>query len=177
MIFAHIRDESAKAQLVEAIKATDKPHVYRRLMVVQLSSEGKTVPQLASIFKLTPQTIRKSIHAYNAGGIESAMPQPKPGRRRQITVTKERWLEILHTPPLEFDRLKTDSYNWTLNLLTEYLKAYHGVSMTRSNVWYILRKHKLNMGRSQLKITSPDPQYTTKRRRVDRLKKKRKSGN
>ncbi len=92
-------------------------------------------------------------------------------------MTKEQWLEILHTPPLEFDRLSTKSYSWTLGLLADYLLAYQGVKMSPSNVWYILRRHKINMGRSDLKMTSPDPEYTQKRQRVEQLKKKRKKAN
>ncbi len=177
MIFAHIRDKSAEAELIEAAKEADKSYVYRRLLTVQLSAEGKTVPQLADIFKRTPQTIRKSIHAYNTGGLEAVMPQKKPGRPGQLSLTKAQWLEIIHTPPLEFDRLQTKSYNWTLELLTDYLKAYEGVKMSLSNVWYILRQHKINMGRSELKLTSPDPEYTQKRQRVEHLKKKQKRVN
>ncbi len=74
MIFARISDASAKTKLVEAIKKADKTYIYRRLMTVRLSSEGKTVTQLADIFKVTPQTIRHCIHAYNAGGLEAATP-------------------------------------------------------------------------------------------------------
>ena len=177
MIFAHISDKSAETKLGEAIKEADKTYVYRRLMTVQLSSEGKTVTQLADIFKVTPQTIRDSIHAYNSGGLEGVTPHKKPGRSCRLKMTKDQWLEVLHTPPVSFDRLSTKGYNWTLGLLADYLLAYQGVKMSPSNVWYILRRHKINMGRSDLKMTSPDPEYTQKRQRVEQIKKKRKKVN
>jgi len=40
------------------------------LLTVQLSTEGRKISQLASIFNVTPQTIRQIIHAYNQRGFE-----------------------------------------------------------------------------------------------------------
>jgi len=50
MIFATISDEAGKIQLIEAIKSCHKPHIYRRLLTVQLSAEGKKVSELTDIF-------------------------------------------------------------------------------------------------------------------------------
>ena len=177
MIFVDIRDKSAEEELTEATKQADRPYIYRRLLAVELSAEGKSVTELAAIFKVSRQTIRKWIHAYNRGGLEAVMPEKKPGRPSQLSLTKAQWLEIIHTPPFEFDRLSTKSYNWTLELLTDYLHAYQGVKMSSSNVWYILRQHRINMGRSELKVTSPDAEYTQKRQRVEGIKKKQKRVN
>ncbi len=74
MIFATISDEAGKIQLIEAIKSCQKPHIYRRLLTVQLSAEGKKVSELTDIFKVTPQTIRAFVHAYNQGGLEQLLP-------------------------------------------------------------------------------------------------------
>lgn len=177
MIFATISDESAKTKLIEAIKRCEKPHVYRRLMTIQLSAEGKKVNELADIFKVTAQTIRAFIHSYNHGGVEQLLPKKKPGRRQRLTLTKEQWIEIVHQPPCCFEKLNTESRNWTLELLSNYCQQYHWVKLCPSRLWYILRGHKINMGRSQLRITSPDPQYSQKRNRTEVIKKKPKTEN
>ncbi len=177
MIFAHADDESTRAELIDAIRCADKPYIYRRLMAVRLSSEGRIVSELSAIFQLTPQTIRKFIHAYNQGGKAQLMPHKKPGRTPTLQFTQTQWEEIIHQPPVSLDKLNTKSYNWTLQLLSEYLHLYYGVKLSVSHLWYLLRQHKINMGRSQLKITSPDPDYTVKRDRVDTLKKKPKPTN
>ena len=179
MIFAHADDESesTRAELIDAIRCADKPYIYRRLMAVRLSSEGRTVSELSAIFQLTPQTIRKFIHAYNQRGLAPLTPCKKSGRTATLQFTQTQWEEIIHQPPISFDKLNTKSYNWTLQLLSEYLHLYYGVKLSVSHLWYLLRQHKINMGRSQLKITSPDPDYTVKRDRVDTLKKKRKPTN
>ena len=166
MIFATISDEAGKIQLIEAIKSCHKPHIYRRLLTVQLSAEGKKVSELTSIFKVTPQTIRAFVHAYNQGGLEQLLPDKKPGRRPRLNLTTEQWTEIIHQPPCSFcgaptiEKLNTLCQNWTLKLLSNYCQQYHSVKLCGSQLWYILRQHKINMGTSQLRITSPDPQYT-----------------
>jgi len=175
MIFATISDEAGKIQLIEAIKSCIKPHIYRRLLTVQLSAEGKKVSELTDIFKVTPQTIRAFVHAYNQGGLEQLLPEKKPGRRPRLNLTTEQWTEIIHQPPGSFEKLTTLAQNWTLKLLSDYCQQYHSAKLCPSMLWYILRQHKINMGRSQLRITSPDPEYTQKRDRTEQIKKKRKT--
>jgi putative transposase len=172
MIFARIETEEACEQLQQEIKEAKKPYIYRRLLIIQFSASGKTVNELAALFQLTPLTIRNYIHGYNHGGILGLMPAKKPGRRRKCQLTKEQWLDILHQSPETFEELGCASHNWTLELLAEYLKRYHGVQMHPSSVWHLLRRHKINMGRSQWKRTEPSPEYRVKRQKVETLKKK-----
>ena len=176
MIFARIETEEARRQLQHALTEADRPYIYRRLLIIQFSALGTTVNELATLFQLTPLTIRKFIHAYNTGGISQLMPQKKPGRKAKLSLTKEQWLEILHQSPATFDELDTACHNWTLELLARYVEMYHGVRMQPSALWHLLRRHKINMGRSQWKMTSPDPEYRVKRERVEELKKKAATG-
>lgn len=172
MIFARLETEEAKQELQQAIRDAEKPYIYRRLLIIQFSASGKTVNELAALFFLTPLTIRLYIHAYNTGGIAGLLPQKKPGRRVKLSLTKEQWLEILHQSPATFEELETPCHNWTLEMLVQYVGIYHGVHMHPSSLWHLLRRHKIKMGRSQWKLTSPDPEYTVKRQRVEELKKK-----
>jgi len=184
MIFARISSEEDEEQLHTALKEALKPYIYRRLLLIQFSAQGKGVVELASLFRLHPLTIRKYIHAYNRDGIQGVVPADKSGRPCdksgrpcKLPLTKDQWLDILHQAPATFEELNTPSYNWTLELLARYVKIYHGVTVRPSGIWYILRRHRINMGRSQWKLTSPDPEYKVKRDRVEALKKKRKSDN
>ena len=177
MIFARISSEEDEEQLHTALKEALKPYIYRRLLIIQFSAQGKGVVELASLFRLHPLTIRKYIHAYNRNGIQGVVPADKSGRPCKLSLTKDQWLDILHRAPTTYLKLDTPCYNWTLELLARYVKIYHGVTIRPSGIWYILRRHKINMGRSQWKLTSPDPEYQVKRDRVEALKKKRKSDN
>jgi len=172
MIFANIATEKAKKDLQEALKGAKKSYLYRRLLIIQLSSEGKRVPELASLFLLTEAMVRQYIHDYNDGGLVKVIPKKKPGRRAKFSLTKDQWEEILHQSPCLFEKLESANHNWTLQLLSAYIKEYHGVSMSIAGIWYQLCKAKISMGRSQLRIPSKDPEYTVKRQRVEALKKK-----
>ncbi len=177
MIFARISSEEDQEKLQLALKEAKKPYIYRRLLIIQFSAQGKRVVELASLLKLHPLTIRRYIHAYNRDGIQGIIPANKSGRPCKLSLTKDQWLDILHQSPATFEELDTPCYNWTLELLAGYVEIYHGVTIRPSGIWYILRRHKINMGRSQWKLTSPDPEYQVKRDRVEALKKKRKSDN
>lgn len=157
MIFARIETEMAQQELQLAIKAAEAPHIYRRLLIIRLSAEGKTVNELASLFQQTPLTIRRYIQAYNQEGLSGLMPQNKPGRTPSLPLTRDQWLEILHQSPASFEKLNMPCQNWTVERLAEYVKVYHGLTLTPQAIWYTLRRHKINMGRSQLKLTSLIP--------------------
>ena len=96
MLFARVETEETQQHLQQALKEADNPYIYRRLLIIRLSTPGKTVNELSCLFQLTPLTIRKYIHADNTGGIQGLMPHKKPGRRVKLSLTKEQWLEILH---------------------------------------------------------------------------------
>ncbi|MBM3120513.1 MAG: helix-turn-helix domain-containing protein [Chloroflexi bacterium] len=172
MILARVDTEETQHQLQQALKEADRPYIYRRLLIIRFSTQGKTVKELSGLFQLTPLTIRKYIQAYNTGGIKALMPHQKPGRSVKLSLTKEQWLEILHQSPATFDELKTACHHWTLERLAQYVEIYHGVRMHPSAWWHLLRRHQINLGRSQWKLTSPDPEYRVKRERVETLKKK-----
>ena len=172
MIFAKVDTESEREALKSALKDAKKSYIYRRLLCIQLSSEGKKVSELSSLFDLSALTIRGYIHTYNAGGLPALIPQPKPGRTPKLSLSTEQWQEILYQSPSLFSKLDCCSFNWTLELLSKYVLEYHGVRLTPSGIWRQLRRHKIATGRSKLGITSNDPEYHVKRQRIETLKKK-----
>ena len=105
MIFAKVETQEQKDDLKAALKEAKKSYIYRRLLIIQLSSEGKKVSQLSAIFHLSELTIRNYIHTYNESGLAELIPQPKPGRTAKLSLTKEQWEEILHQSPCLFDKL------------------------------------------------------------------------
>ena len=122
MIFARISSEEDEEQLHTALKEALKPYIYRRLLIIQFSAQGKGVVELASLFRLHPLTIRKYIHAYNRDGIQGVVPADKSGRPCKLSLTKDQWLDILHRAPTRYLKLDTPCYNWTLELIVGYVK-------------------------------------------------------
>jgi transposase len=172
MLFAEVSAQ-AQEELLEALKQASDSKWYRRLKIIHLSSQRTPVPKLAKLFDLCAATVRVYITRYNTGGLTGLKRQSSDGGPPKIPLDKAEWEELLHQSPSQFERLHTGARNWTQELLVEYLCQYYDVSVTQAAVSLSLKRHKIPWNRGKLKVTSPDPLYTVKRDRIDRLKKSR----
>jgi len=178
MIFANPQKEDSISELQIAIKKADNVKWYRRLKIIQLSMAEMTVPQLAEQFDLCKATVRNYIKAYNEGGIERLKPEKSPGRPAKIGhLSRDDWSEILNRTPNQYEKLETDSRQWTLALLTRYAKEYLGSEVCFQTISEALRRCKYRTGRSKLRIGSPDPNYQVKREKVEGLRSLQPRGN
>lgn len=171
MIFAEVSPE-ANTELHDALKHATESKWYRRLKIIQLSSQQTPVPQLAKLFDVNAATVRAYIRRYTASGLAGLKRQASDGAPPKIPLTKTEWEDLLHQSPSQFERLQTGARNWTQELLVAYFQQYHQVTTTQPAVSLCLKHHKIAWNRGKLKVTSPDPLYTVKRERIDTLKKK-----
>ena len=171
MIYAQVNDESLKL-LEKELKATKDARWYRRLKIIQLSSQGEKVRQLAKQFDVCQATVRDYIKRYNNGGLEILKPNKSSGRPPTTHLTKAEWEELLHQSPCQFVKLNTGARNWTQYMLSDYCYQYLGVKISASAICMLLKRMDISWNRGKLKVTSPDPQYTVKRERIGALKKK-----
>ena len=172
MIYVHPLSCEEQQALEAALKASEKVYWYRRLKVIQLSSQGKSVPELAQLFDLSEATIRGYIHVYNQGSLEQLIPQPKPGRPWTLKNLASEWSEILHQSPHQLEKLNTQARHWTLELLRKYVEVYHGIKTSIYSIKRALKRAGFRTGRSKLRVSSPDPEYQVKRERVEKLREK-----
>jgi len=179
MIYVKISDDNRK-QLQRELGDTKDARWYRRLKIIDLSSCGKTVSELAEMFNLSSATVRDYIHRYNTDGIFALQRSYSPGRPPKIEMTKEQWEELLRRSPVQFEALNTAARNWTQELLVEYCKKYLETELAQSSLCLLFKRLGIKWNRGKLKVTSaerlslsaPDPLYTVKRERVETLKKK-----
>ena len=171
MIYAELVDASALQRLDAAVSEATKPQWYRRLLIIKLSGvERMPVSKLAKMFNLSEDSVRSYIHKYNASGLEGLMPKSPPGRRGKIThLRKSDWQRFLDQTPDQYEKLQTDSRQWTLELIRVYLKAYHEISVTPPAIYLALRRTGYRTGRSKLRVGSPDPEYQSKRNQLREL--------
>lgn len=90
-----------------------------RLLIILLSAEGKSVPEISQTVNLHPINVRKWIHRYTAKGISGLRSGKSPGRPTVFTPTQRRQIsKIASTSPrslgLNFSR-------WSLQRLRRYL--------------------------------------------------------
>ena len=164
MIYAEISSEEAYKRLNEAIEEAKDVRWYIRLKIVALSATKQTVKELSEMFDLCEATIRKYIHDYNQGDLEQLAPGKSTGRPPKIgNWTKEQWDAVLEQTPNQYEKLDTQSRQWTLERLQKYVNEYHGIDVCLSSVHNSLMKTGRRTGRSKLRVGSPDPMYTVKR--------------
>ena len=170
MIYAKIKDQEAHKHLNDASKASKNKNWYRRLKIIEFSADKYTVKQLSGMFDLCEATTRNYIHSYNQGGLDKLKPVKPPGRSPRIANwTREQWDEVLEQTPNQYEKLNTQSRQWTLERLRLYLREYHQVDVSISNIYRSLRRTGRRTGRSKLRVGSPDPDYTVKRKQIKEL--------
>lgn len=172
MLYAHVPPEE-RATLEAELKHTAEVEWYRRLKIIALSAQGTPVPTLARLFDRCRATVRAYIQRYNAAGLDGLRRQSSPGSPGKLPLSKAEWAELLHQSPSQVDRLQTAARNWTQALLVQYVRLYHGVTVTQSAISKQLKRLGFRWNRGKLTVTSPDPLYTVKRERIETLKKKR----
>ncbi len=175
MLYANV-DERARTELVEAMKTATRVKWYRRLKIIDLSSRGYDVSYLAALFDLSTATVRDYLKRYNSGGLSNLAPNYGIGRTPQLTWDKEQWLDLLNQAPSTFEKLDSGAQNWNQDLLKMYFTQYHQLDLSQSTICKNLKKVGINWRRAKLKVTSPDPLYMVKRRRLDALKQKAQKG-
>ena len=171
MLYAEVSPQ-AYDRLLNAIQQSSARNWYRRLKIIQLSSQGKSVPELATLFDLCKATVRDYIKRYNAGGLDGLKRRSSDGAPSKIPFTKAEWEDLLRQSPSQFNLLETGARNWTQELVQAYLRHYHQVSVTQQAISASIRRHKVSWNRGKLKVTSPDPLYTVKRDQLEACKKK-----
>ena len=171
MIYAQLKTKQQLQHLNEELLKAKKKNWYRRLVIIKLSAtEKRTVPQLSKMFDLCPTTVRNYIRTYNSDGLKALVPQSPPGRKGKITdLKKADWDAILEQTPNQYQLLYTDSRQWTLQLMVDYLDKYLKISVSVSAVYYALRRTGRRTGRSKLRVGSPDPDYQVKRHVIEEM--------
>jgi len=171
MIYAQLNNPEEKEILESELKSAKDKNWYRRLQIIKLSAYKHTVQELSHDFDLCQQTIRNYINAYSQGGLPAFFPKKSPGRPPKIgNWTKEDWDKVLEQTPNQYEKLGTQSRQWTLDRLRVYVKEYHDIDVSIVSVHKSLRKTGRRTGRSKLRVGSPDPDYIVKRESIEKLR-------
>ncbi len=171
MIYAQLSTPEDIDRIEAHLSKAEKKNWYRRLMIIKVSATQRlSVPQLAEMFGVCEPTVRKYIHIYNQSGLDALLPQSPPGYNGKIThLTRADFDKILEQTPNEYERLNTDSRQWTLKLIARYLLEYHQIEVTLPTVYNALRRTGRRTGRSKLRVGTPDPDYQVKREVIEEL--------
>ena len=104
---------------------------------------------------------------YLAEGLEGLQDALRPGRGTVVTEEyRKRLLEVVRRRPRSLD---LEYSRWTLQRLSDYLAEEIGIRISDERVRRELAKEDIVFSRPQHTISSPDPEYQVKKRRLKTL--------
>lgn len=158
----------SQAQLDELdtlYRTTKDVHLRTRAQIILLAAEQKmSAPAIAALVRETDQTVRNWFKRYEAEGMEGLKTVPQPGPPKTVTPEYQaRLLEIVRLRPRS---LGLPYSLWTFARLADYLAEQTGIRVEAETVRVHLKAADIVMSRPQHTISSPDPAYQVKKRRL-----------
>jgi transposase len=154
-------------ELDHLYRTTKAPRLRTRAQMVLLSAEqGLTVAKIAAIVRESEATVLRWLKRYVAEGLEGLHDAPRPGRPSEVT-------EAYRAALLAAVRRRPRSLGlpfslWTLQRLVDYLAEHTSIRVSDETVRRALKQAGIVLSRPQHQISSPDPEYAVKKRRLKR---------
>ncbi|MEU9624906.1 IS630 family transposase [Streptomyces sp. NPDC048155] len=152
---------------LQRISRTAKdPVKLRRTIVVMMSAQGQSVPDITSLMQVSADYVRDVIHAFNEREFEALDPKWSGGRPRTISSeVREHICLIARTSPADW-RITAFSA-WSLTKLAEHLVKQSIVpAVGRETLRRILREGKVSWQSTTTWKSSNDPDFIAKMHRV-----------
>jgi transposase len=152
-------------QLDRLYRTTKVPRLRTRAQMILLAAEqGLKVPQIARIVRESEATVLRWLKRYRAEGIEGLQDAPRPGRPSPMTEAYQ--AELLAAVRRRPRSLGLPFSLWTLQRLVDYLAEQTGIRVSDETVRRALKRAGIVLSRPQHQISSPDPDYALKKRRL-----------
>lgn len=157
--------EEQRAALEEMYRKTKLPRVRTRAQMILLSAEqGLKAEEIAAIVRESAVTVLTWLKRYLAEGIQGLQDAPRAGRN--ATVTEEFRKQLLESVRRRPRSMGLAYSMWTLQRLADYLVEKTGIRVSDETIRRELAKEDIVFSRPQHTISSPDPEYQVKKRRL-----------
>jgi transposase len=129
-----------RAELTRLARGGTDAAAVRRAQMVLLSSRGETASEIADLWGLTGQCVRKVINRFDREGVAGLPDRPRRGRPRK---TDERYVTLLK------EAVQTDDPHalgyafgcWTLDRLREHLARRTRVILSPAHLSRLMAEH------------------------------------
>jgi transposase len=154
-------------ELATLYRTTHNLRLHTRAQMVLLAAEQHMVAaDIAKIVRTDEQTVRRWLKRYLAEGIAGLSDAPHPGATPTVT---EEYKTKLALVARQRPRSLGQPYSlWTCQRLSDYMAEATGIRVSDETVRHYLIAVDIVLSRPQHKITSPDPAYEVKKRRLKR---------
>ena len=136
----------------------------RSQMILLAAEQGLSAPAIARIMRVDEDTVLLWLKRYTAEGLNGLADKPRPGGPTKVTPEyREQLVRVVRQRP----RSLGQPYSlWTLQRLADYMAEQTGLRVEAETVRVYLKAADIVLSRPQHKITSPDPEYEVKKRRL-----------
>ena len=159
------QSKEQRQALDELYRTTKDVRLQQRAQMILLAVEKQMVAhEIAEVVRKDEQTVRRWLKRYMAEGIEGLKDAPRPGGQQVVT---DEYREQLVAAVRRRPRSLGQPYSlWTLQRLADYLAEETGIRVSDETVRRHLAAEGIVLSRPQHKVSSPDPEYAVKKRRL-----------
>ncbi|WP_433259457.1 IS630 family transposase (plasmid) [Streptosporangium sp. CA-135522] len=163
-----IDDEEGQRLLRIIRRGTGSVVTWRRAQMVLLSAQSMDVAKIAEVTFTSDDRVRDMIHNFNADGFDSLYPKYRGGRPKTFTLPERREIKkIAKSKPAEHG---LPFSTWSLAKLADFLVAEGVVDdISHEGLRILLHQEGVSFQRVKTWKTSRDPDYATKKARVEHL--------
>lgn len=157
----------ALEELDELYHSTKLARLRTRAQMILLSAEqGLKAARIAELVRDNERTVQRWLQRYQAEGVQGLYDAPRSGKPGKVTQAyRDKLLESVRLRPRS---LGLDFSLWTLERLSDYMAQQTGIRISGEAVRQHLKAGGIVLSRPQHKISSPDPEYQVKKRRLKR---------
>ena len=157
--------EKQQGEVEQFYRKTEKPRYRTRAQMVLLAAEKQMKAEdIAEIVRESPITVLRWLKRFLAEGVEGLKDNPRSGRPGHLTEDfRQKLLASVRTRPRS---LGLEYSMWTLQRLADYLAEETHIRVSDETIRRQLAKAGIVFRRPQHTITSPDPEYALKKRRL-----------
>lgn len=154
--------------LDQLYRTTKDVRLRQRAQIILLAAEAQLVAhEIGKLVRLNEQSVRNWLKRYQSEGIEGLKDVPRPGAEPKIT---DEYIKMLVTIVRRRPRSMALPFSmWTCQRLADYMAERTGIRVSDETVRRYLAKDGIVLSRPQHKISSPDPEYLVKKRRLKSL--------
>ena len=150
--------EKQKHELKKAMNAAKDRRHFERYQAVHLYLNDYKMKEIGQIIGRRHETVGSYIAAYKEAGIEGLSLGHSTGKPKRLTDEQEAALVETITNKLPADVGFIARSNWTLDLITHYVKAEWGFSYSLREMSLLLERLGLSYTRPTYTLEKADPE-------------------
>jgi transposase len=141
---------------------TASARLVQRAKIIELASQGQTIPQIMQQLHVSEHLVRKWWKRFEQRGVAGLEDAPRPGAPSRYTPdNKARVLEAALTRPSD---LNLGFTCWTFERLAAYVHEHLGIHMKKTRIFEILQEEGLRWRKQETWFGERlDPEFAEKR--------------